>query len=367
MKIHRYLVISIAMAALLGLSCNPDPTNSNETNTVDEMIQMISRTVDSTYIYTYEKTKFVPPEGKKLYFMGQDVAVIRDFKSTYAQYAKPCGWSAYFAVSTTDGIFTKSNPSTGEEFGYQHLQWFVDSFPNTVIHAAMWMVGKWGIADSAAMGQYDDTIKVFCDFAKKAKRPIYLRIGYEFDGIHNELEPTSYVKAYRHIVDVIRKENVTNIAYVWHSYAAPPYKDYPVMDWYPGDDYVDWFGASTFGHMNESYIPTILDSFVNLAREHKKPVMLAESAPVHFVITEEDITAWKKWYVNYFSFMYKKNIRAFAYINCNWDDYPGHRPLQWENSKLNQNSLIEKAWMAEVAKDIYLKESTDLYTQLGYQ
>ncbi|MEJ6791377.1 MAG: glycosyl hydrolase [Lacinutrix sp.] len=124
----------------------------------------------------------------------------------------------------------------------------IDSFPNIVIQSAMWMVGKWDITKKTKKGDYDKVIKQYAAWAKSTNRPIYLRIGYEFDGPHNQLEPKKYVKAYKHIVDLLREEGVNNIAFVWHSYASIPFKNYKLSSWYPGDDYVDWVGISVFGH-----------------------------------------------------------------------------------------------------------------------
>ena len=39
----------------------------------------------------------------------------------------------------------------------------------------------------------DEVIRGFSTWPKTISRPIYLRIGYEFDGAQNELEPSEYV------------------------------------------------------------------------------------------------------------------------------------------------------------------------------
>jgi beta-mannanase len=100
----------------------------------------------------------------------------------------------------------------------------------------MWMAGKWDVAKRAGNGDYDAVVKQYSAWAKTAQRPIYLRIGHEFDGPHNELEPRDCVKAYRRIVDLMRAGGVDNIAFVWHSYASRTYKGYPLSSRYPGDD-----------------------------------------------------------------------------------------------------------------------------------
>ena len=193
-----------------------------------------------------------------------------------------------------------------------------------------------------------------------------MRIGYEFDGPHNALEPGEYVKAYRRIVDLMRSEGVTNIAYVWHSYAAPRFKNYPLSDWYPGDDYVDWVGISVFGHVyGDPDVGPEADAVLEFARNHKKPVMIAETNPV-YGIDKESLKAWDEWFVNFFSFTYNKNIKAISFINENWDRLAIEGIEEWGDARLYNNSMISSAWFEETSKDRYLKQSPELFRQLGY-
>jgi hypothetical protein len=55
--------------------------------------------------------------------------------------------------------------------------------------------------------------------------------------------------AYRHIIQIAREEGARNIRWVFH---VDPW-DEPVVDWnrfenyYPGDEWIDWFGVSVYG------------------------------------------------------------------------------------------------------------------------
>ena len=193
-----------------------------------------------------------------------------------------------------------------------------------------------------------------------------MRIGYEFDGSHNELEPKEYVKAYRHIVDLMRAEGVDNIAFVWHSYASKPFKDYPISAWYPGDDYADWVGISVFGHAySDSGFGSYCDDVLEFAKQHKKPVMIAESNPIHG-IDNNSTEVWDQWFVNLFTFTYSKNIKAISFINEDWPRTNIIGISEWQDARLYNNEQVAKAWFEETNKDRYLKQSKDLYKQLGY-
>jgi hypothetical protein len=100
-------------------------------------------------------------------------------------------------------------------------------------------------------GERDQNIRQLAKFFSMIEGPVYLRIGYEFDGGWNRgyEDPEKYVAAYRRIVDGLRAENAENVQYVWQSAASPldiltdgRYSD--IRWWCPGDEYVDWLGVS---------------------------------------------------------------------------------------------------------------------------
>ncbi|MEM9929477.1 MAG: glycosyl hydrolase, partial [Bacteroidota bacterium] len=295
--------------------------------------------------------------------MGQTVERITEYLDYFPDEAMPGGWSAYWGVPEFKGITQAHKNNTGST---QHHQMLVDQFPNTVIQSAMWMVGKWEVAKKAGKGDYDKVIKQYAEWAKSTNRPIYLRIGYEFDGPHNELEPEQYVKAYRRIVKLLRKKGANNIAFVWHSYASRPYNSYKLSAWYPGDEYVDWVGISVFGHAyGGADFGPYCDDVLNFAKAHKKPVMIAEANPIQGV-DQEGTTAWDQWFANFFSFIYRKNIKAVSFINEDWPRLYIPDISHWKDGRLYNNDKVAKAWFRETNKARYLKQSPELFTELGY-
>lgn len=361
----RYILVYIS-AILISLSYQSvfaqEQKKSNMS--IEEMMSLIDKTIDPEFIYEYEKTKYVPPKGKTLLFMGQASERISEYMNEFPDQDIPSGWSAYWGVSEFKGITEPYRNVTGNT---QHHQMIIDEFPNTVIHSAMWMVGKWDIAKNTGNGAYDKVIKQFSAWATAANRPIYLRIGYEFDGPHNELEPDEYVKAYKHIVDLIRAEGANNIAFVWHSYASKPYKDYPLSSWYPGDDYVDWVAISVFGHAyNGRDFGSYCENVLNFAKQYKKPVMIAESSPING-IDKENAEVWRNWFANYFTFIYNKNIKAISFINEDWPSLEIEGISEWKDSRLYNNKKVSEAWFKEVNNDCYLKQSPELFNEIGYQ
>ena len=365
---YRVFLLATAVSCLFAQSLWSQEVKKSikdtSSTTIKKMVSTINTEVNPDYVYAYEKTKFVPPNGKKLLIMGQTVERINEYSKHFPNQQRPSGWSAYWGINEYNSITENHTNNTGTTQNHQML---IDSFPNTVLHSAMWMVGKWDIAKKAGKGHFDKQIKRYAKWAKTTNRPIYLRIGYEFDGPHNELEPKKYVKAYRRIVDLLRSEGADNIAFVWHSYMWQPYKDYPVSDWYPGDDYVDWVGVSMFGQAYRDddfgpYSAPILD----FAKQHKKPVMIAEASAV-YGIKKDNNDAWNTWFVKFFTFAYNKNIRAISFINEDWTTFKVDGISSWRDARLYNNDSISKAWFMETNKEHYLKQSPELFELLGYK
>jgi hypothetical protein len=353
----------VCMPALLIFISVVSAQNQNNSS-IQDMRAQIERSVDTAFVYDYDQSKFVPESNKTLLIMGQTVEGISDYLSAFPDEPLPAGWSAYWGVTEFTGIKERFTNETGSS---QHHQMLVDQFPNAVIHSAMWMVGNWNIARNTANGLYDKVLKKYARWAKSIKRPIYLRIGYEFDGPHNQLEPKEYLAAYKHVVDLLRKEGVNNIALVWHSYAAPTYKGYDLTAWYPGDEYVDWVDISVFGQAySKDSFGADTNRVLQFAKAHKKPVMIAESRPIRG-IAENNTVSWNEWFVPFFNFIYRKNIKAVCLINENWQDLNIPGIDEWKDGRLSNNKIVSRAWFEETQSDYFLKSSQKLYEQLNFK
>src|SRR5205814_620405 len=136
--------------------------------------------------------------------------------------------------------------------GVQDAQYFVNLYPDTTLQLALWMVDE---LDQVNAGALDANIRRLGDWIKQAKRPVYLRIGYEFDYPGNRYDPAKYVQAFRRIVGIFREQGVDNVATVWHSFASKT--DRPMSDWYPGDDVVDWVAVTYFHPDQGPYLDAV--------------------------------------------------------------------------------------------------------------
>jgi len=222
--------------------------------------------------------------------------------------------------------------------------------------------------------------------------PVYLRIGYEFDGAWNQGYENAerYIAAWHRIVDVLRQEGADNFATVWQAGAAAVdeiidqgHED--ITRWYPGDDYVDWMGFSWFMQPNETNdVPSghqpatpleLTNELLAFARQRGKPVMIAEASPQSIDINEKFMAnhagiwdgepatgrvemtndeIWDHWFGPLFQLMDDNRdvIHILAYINADWDSQdmwgPPHASGFWGDSRLESNEEITARFNAAI-------------------
>jgi beta-mannanase len=232
----------------------------------------------------------------------------------------------------------------------------LEIFPNIIPQIAISMNATSGDSrkhyeNRVCEGIYDSKIELFCKFIKKLKIPCFVRLGYEFNGTTwTGYIPNTYKLAWKRIVDIFRKNKTNNVAWIWH-YAPEGVANY--MEYYPGDDYVDWWGISLFG-LNDLKNKNNLN-FLNDAKKHKKPVMIAESS-ARGVGVLEGKKSWNAWFKPFFDIIEKNPvIKAFCYINWNWADY-GNKGnwSDWGDCRISKNKIIKKNYIKELSKSKYI-------------
>ena len=162
------------------------------------------------YVIFAENNLFELPQDKVLVFIGQDNKTIETYIDQVGH--QPDGFMLYTSIQKVEGLIAPS-PDYGSGIGY--ADGLMTKYPKASLQLGLYMVDA---LKDVYQGAYDDNIEIIADWFKTKNVPIYLRIGYEFDGPHNHYDPRDYIKAYRYLVDCFRRSGVTNVAYVWHSY-----------------------------------------------------------------------------------------------------------------------------------------------------
>lgn len=192
-------------------------------------------------------------------------------------------------------------------------------------------------------GGYDEQIGEMAGLYKSVKLPVFLRIGYEFDGEWNGYKPELYKSAYRRIVDRFRESGADNVAFVWNTYIAD---NRSAFDWYPddpatgerdGDNYVDWLSFNT---ITPNYYAAW---FMEQAAALGKPVMIGESsyAIVKPTYTFEACTG------DFMQMVKTYGIKGYQFINWKWQVYPENAQWHdWANGRFTDDAALVRHYNA---------------------
>jgi hypothetical protein len=334
--------------------------------------------------HTPGPAKFEPADGSCLFFIGQDLQStggLENYNEGYCDhFSVPSGFTVYtnfspggesyeFINKGNDGIKTLANWGAGDCCA----QYYIDDpdFRYSIISIGLSLVNH---EKNVAKGDHDYLIRELGEWIKNIERPVFLRIGYEFDGWDwNHYNKKHYLSAWKRIHSIFGELNVNNVAYVWQSKGTGSGQDV-LEEWYPGDAYVDWCGYSYFGNPDEEMLA--------FARKQNKPVFIAEATPVFqdgglyldADLSKEKIAkrAWEQWFVPFINTLHynKDVIKAFAYINTNWPAQPmwiNNATFQQVDSRIQVSAFISKKWTEEISNPRYLKPTPGLFKKLGYE
>jgi hypothetical protein len=172
-----------------------------------------------------------------------------------------------------------------------------------------------------ASGRYDAYIATWAQTAKAYPHTLYVRLMHEFNAApypwaysvdQQNNTPEKYVAAFRHVVAIFQRLQVTNVQFIWcfgcGAHEPPP------ENWFPGDAYVDWIGLDgyNYGFTKDGSqkrwrtVEEIFDwSYSRLTKISVRPVMIAEIGCVEDVdkkgsTTIVDKTQKRRWIADTF-------------------------------------------------------------------
>jgi len=273
-----------------------------------------------------------------------------------------------------DGIFETDDWGDGDS--NMSLQLADPDFEHMALAIGLWMVDH---EERVAAGEHDALIDSLGTFFKGlGNRPVFLRIGYEFDGYSwNDYDQDAYKAAYRRIKDRLDAMGVDNVAYVWQSTGWVSNQEH-LEAWYPGDDYVDWTGFSFFSRWAEQ-------EMITFSRRKGKPVFIAEATPTISTNTDkfngktEEIIlgnpeqaerAWEHWFVPFFRTIDENPdvVKAISYINAHWKVRPmwkDNPTFQDVDARLHTSPEVAARWRVITDDARYLKASPELFDYLA--
>lgn len=191
-------------------------------------------------------------------------------------------------------------------------------------------------------GNFDDEIKEWAKAAKKSEVPLMVEFGTEVNGdwfpwngkwnvANGDLNsgPKTFIKSYRHIVDLFRTEGAYNVTWVYHANAiSSPDEDWnKIMSYYPGDEYIDWIGISVYGAQNKldswvSFDEVYAPAYQEVTAVTNKPIAIVE-----FGVSESDFPKAKsEWIEGMFKSLQNNrypNTKGVSYWHSRFVDDDG--------------------------------------------
>ena len=335
--------------------------------------------------------KFTDRDGRTLLILGQDLGSVQGYVDS-GFFPEIGGATMYTDVYDFAGLNSVTNYGAGD-IGLQEA---IDRWPNSVLSIGLWMV-----EDNDGVGQdhpngltelvngvYDASLQRFADFCNRNDpHPIFLRIGYEFDGPWNAYDPGKYQNGYRYIKNFLDARGVTNVAYVWQS-AAWGATGSNFTPWYPGDEYVDYVGLSFF-FFDDNFNADELQALLDFARSKNKPIQMSEvSAQYHdfnegrfhpfdspgspIAVSGQD--AWNQYFRDQLLPFVRNNsdvIRQVAYINADWQSqdqwrWPDAGNGFWGDTRIEADPVIAQNWANEISDtSFWIHGGPSLFSSLG--
>ena len=414
----------------------------------------------------------IPENNKVMFFVGQDSTSLTEFRrlllDKQSDFPEPTGISLYtnlvygaflagMGTDPTDGngqLMPGFNYQTNHRYdfggGPQSFPESMAQYPNAALNVGLFLSDTFagctnqplraihGITNPP-MGTditeelsdaYKNAIDVMINTMKSWDRQVYLRIAYEFDGVWNCYGSDLFKNAFQYISRRVKVLDAQNIALVWQSSAWPrdeqvenPQYNFIVSakdhleKWYPGDEYVDWIGLSTFFGKNyqqfqwacedknpDYFVASVpprdvQNRILDFARERQKPVMIAEATPQGlqtdtlttsciFYRDEQTVLPtsnlkmhafklWYLWFREWFNYIEDNRdvVRAVAYINTDWDQIPqfqcapkvasgteGCQSGYWGDSRIQNNQIIINRFRRALEAPHWLKNTQPLVT-----
>lgn len=228
--------------------------------------------------------------------------------------------------------------------------------------------------------QDDEYLRNFAKAANEANVPIFLRFASEMNGDWTAYSdnPKKYKEKWR-LVHNIMEEEAPNVAMVWTVFVHESNRSFlkrtwdfincrSIMNYYPGDDYVDWVGVNVYSvrFLNANLdtpssvqSPLRLIEYVYNEFSTRKPIYIAEWGVPHYTIADNSYnidfatTIIKEMYQGLENS--KKRVKAVYYFNVNALENAESAPKnrQTRNYSLTDNEKVLNQYQEVISSDYY--------------
>jgi len=215
-----------------------------------------------------------------------------------------------------------------------------------------------------ASGMHDAYINAWADAAKAYGHPVYVRLMHEVLGTpypyafgqNRNINPVDYVAAYRHVVDIFHKKNVTNVYFVWCFGTGP--RDPAFENFFPGDAYADWVSLDGYNTLERDrwrgFEEVFGHEYTIMEEISRRPIMIGEIGSVE---DPKDPNAKASWVKNSLLNLVPNKmprIKAVVFFNSG-----GHEP---RNYQVDSSPAAFAAYEAVITNPLYATQALPVAT-----
>jgi mannan endo-1,4-beta-mannosidase len=133
-----------------------------------------------------------------------------------------------------------------------------------------------------AAGRFDPLLKAYADQVASFGHAVIIGFAHEPNGFwyqwgENYVKPAVWIAAWRHVVDVFRKQGADNVIWLW-TMNLESSGTLPISDWWPGASYVTWIGLDGYyGNTTDTFQSIFSSAITTMRRITHAPILVAET------------------------------------------------------------------------------------------
>ena len=340
------------MKVKLAISTNVRAWHAMPLLVVLVIMAVASNLAAQTYQPRHNYGAFLEPTERILHGAGQDPVAWQEYWSVMDAAEKPVVYMHYENLRVIRPTWARDLKEVIAPQTQQNQM--------VVIQFGLELVG---MTETIPNGDFDAQIEVLLDGIQELGLPVYIRLGYEFNGLAwNGYQPEPYKASFIYLTNKIRERDL-EIATVWN-YVPDRFQPDEFMDYYPGSEYVDWWSINFF---EPSQVASILaTNFLDSAEVYQKPVLIGESTPKDIGVLDGQAD-WDAWFQPFFNRIASEpGVKMTGYINWNWANFP--QWSTWGDARLEQNEVVAQNFRDQMDNPIFYHEvgEADFRSLLGY-
>lgn len=293
--------------------------------------------------FAYYGAKFEPEDGKIISSAGQRPYSIAPMMMTADPDRKPMLVATYASLLNTN--------LSADVLAAPTL------YPGAYIQFGMSLGYGDTELDNINAGLHDETIRALARRYKEVPANLFIRIGTEFNA--RQFDSGKYILAYQRIWNLFASEGTDNVAWVWTSSGRRMWSE--IESYYPGDDYVDWFGYDQWAKSNVNVPIVPRPSYLAAAASRSKPIMLGETGANYMETNGED---WMTVGPKFFTELKDSGAKAFNYINFDWETKYGIGTT-WGKARYTDDPAWISVYNTEMQDSTYLHRDSSFYQPIA--